>query len=176
MEILTLVDRLETTLGSSARVPATKKVVVDLGRMMEMVDQMRLAIPKDIQDAQDMLSQRETIINQSLLDARRIKASAADESRIKVNESKIVTDAETRSDELLTDAKRRADALLQDAQRGAHDLTQKAQTFGDSQVKESNRYAQDVLARLETQLSSVLNSIRLGLDSLEEQPQEVQVG
>ena len=176
MEILTLVDKLETALGSSARVPATKKVVVDLGRMMEMVDQMRLAIPKDIQDAQDMLSQRETIINQSLLDARRIKASAADESRIKVNESKIVTDAETKSDELLTDAKRRADALLQDAQRGAHDLTQKAQTFGNSQVRESNRYAQDVLARLETQLSSVLNSIRLGLDSLEEQPQEVQVG
>ena len=176
MEILTLVDKLETTLGSSARVPATQKVVVDLGRMMEMVDQLRLAIPKDVQDAQDMLSQREAIINQSLLDARRIKASAEDESRNKINESKIVVDAEKLSDELLTDAKRRADALLQDAQRSAHDLTNKAQTFGDSQVRESNRYAQDVLARLEMQLSGVLNSIRLGLDSLEEQPQEIQVG
>ena len=62
-----------------------------------------------------------------------------------------------------------ARVTAQDAQQGAHALAQKAQSFGDTQVRESNRYAQEVLSRLEAQLSAALNSIRLGLDSLESQ-------
>ena len=169
MEILSLVDNLEKTLASSARVPATQKVMVNLNRMLELVDQMRLAIPQDLQDAQDMLAQRESVLSQALLDARRIKASAEEASRNQVKESAIMAEAERKAEHMLADAKRRSDALLQDAQQGAHTLAQKAQSFGDTQVRESNRYAQEVLSRLETQLSAALNSIRLGLDSLESQ-------
>ena len=178
MEILTLVDKLETTITSSARLPATHKVVVDLDRMLELVDQMRLAIPKDVQESQEMLVQREAIINQALLDSRRIKASAEEESRNQVDQSQIVKEATEKAEELLADAKRRSDALMQDAQQKAHDLTNEAQSYGDSRIKESNRYAHEVLARLEMQLSGVLNSVRLGLDNLEvpEPVEPVKVG
>ena len=170
MEILSLVDNLEKTLTSSARVPATQKVMVNLNKMLGgWWTRCAWPSPQDLQDAQDMLAQRESVLSQALMDARRIKASAEETSRNQVRESTIVAEAERKAEHMLADAKRRSDALLQDAQQGAHALAQKAQSFGDTQVRESNRYAQEVLSRLEAQLSAALNSIRLGLDSLESQ-------
>jgi len=168
MEILSLIDRLETTVSSSVRVPGTRKVVLDADKMLEMVDELRLSVPKDLQEAHELMAMRETVINQALLDARRIKASAEEESRKQVDETEIVSQANEKAEELMSDAKRRADALLQDSQRQAHQMAQEAQSFQETRVKESNQYSYEVLARLEQQLSSVLNSVRLGLDSLEQ--------
>ena len=168
MEILNLVDKLEHSLTNSARLPATHKVVVDLDRMLELVDQVRLAIPQDVREAQELLTQRETFINQALLDARRIKASAEEDSRRQVEESIIVKEAERQAEEILEESKRRSDALLQDSQRKSHQVAQDAQSFGDVRVNEADRYAREVLVRLEQNLASVLSSVRMGLDSLEE--------
>ena len=174
MDLLNLVDKLETLATSSGKVPGTRKVLMDLDKALELVDQMRLGIPKDIQEAEEVMARREAIINQSLLDARRIKSSAEEEGRAKVNESEIVAEAQKQADELLADAKQRADALVQDAQKKAHQMMQESQTFSETRVEEANRYSQETLYNLEQHLSIVLNSVRRGLDSLETQ-QEVQV-
>ena len=174
MDLLNLVDKLETLATSSGKVPGTRKVLMDLDKALELVDQMRLGIPKDIQEAEEVMARREAIINQSLLDARRIKSSAEEEGRTKVNESEIVSEAQKQADELLADAKQRADALVQDAQKKAHQMMQESQTFSETRVEEANRYSQETLYNLEQHLSIVLNSVRRGLDSLETQ-QEVQV-
>ena len=174
MDLLNLVDKLETLATTSGKVPGTRKVLLDQEKALELVDQMRLGIPKDIQEAEEILARREAIINQSLLDARRIKSSAEDESRTKVNESEIVAEAQKQSDEMLAEAKQRSDALVQDAQKKAHQTMQEAQAFADNRVEEANRYSQDTLYNLEQHLSIVLNSVRRGLDSLEGQAPSIQ--
>ena len=168
MEILSLVDKFETYVTASSRFPGTRKLMLDNEKMLELVDQMRLSIPKDIQESRELLAKREAVVNQALLDARRIKASAEEESRSQVDESAIVKDAQSRAEEILADAKRRADALLHDSQRSAHDMTQEALSFHDSRVTDSNRYARETLSHLEQQLVSVMNSVRMGLDALNE--------
>jgi len=177
MDLLNLVDKLENLATTSGKVPGTRKVLMDQEKVLDLVDQMRLGIPKDIQEAEEVMARREAIINQSLLDARRIKSSAEDEGRTKVNESEIVAVAQGQADEMLAEAKQRSDALVQDAQKKAHQTMQEAQTFADNRIEEANRYSQETLYNLEQHLSIVLNSVRRGLDSLEGQPpvsQEVQ--
>jgi len=169
MDILTQVEQLEQLAGSGARVPGTRKVLMDLDRVMELVDQMRLGIPKDILEAETILEKREAVINQALLDARRIKASAEEESRTKVDDNEIVRQAEAQAEESLAEAKRRSTALVQDAQRKAHETVQEANSFGETRITEANRYTLEALYNLEEHLSSVLNTVRRGLDSLEEQ-------
>jgi F0F1-type ATP synthase membrane subunit b/b' len=141
---------------------------MDLDKLLELVDQMRLGIPKDIQEAEGVLDKREALINQSLMDARRIKASAEEESRTKLEESEISQSARQQAETILAEAKQRADALLQDAQRKAHLTMQEAQGFGEGRVSEANVYAHETLRDLEQHLSVVLNSVRRGLDSLEQ--------
>lgn len=168
MEILNLIDRLETAVSSSARLPATRKIVLDADRMLELVDQMRLAMPRDMQDVQELMAKREAIINQALLESRRIKSSAETESRKQIDESEIVQKANQQADEIVSEAKRRGDAMLQDSQRQAHQVTQEAQAIQEGTMKDCTQYSFEVLSRLEQQLSSVLNSVRLGLDSIGE--------
>ena len=64
---------------------------------MELVDQLRLTIPEEIRSAEDVLSQKDQILNIAQTDARRTKSMADDELREKLNQSEIVTQAETRA-------------------------------------------------------------------------------
>jgi dsDNA-specific endonuclease/ATPase MutS2 len=155
MEILALLDKLESTVSTSARLPGTHKTLVDARQMLDLVDQLRLSVPKDIRQSQEMLAQREAIVNQALLEARRVKASAQEESRTQVMNSTIVKEAEAKAEETLAEAKRRADALVQDAQRKAHEVMQGAQHFSDDRITDSNNYTKETLFRLEQQLASV---------------------
>ena len=168
MEILNHVDQLEALATSAGRVPKTRKVIIDLDKVLQIVDQMRLDIPKDIQEAEVVIDKREALLNQSLLDARRMKAAAEEESRLKVGESEITEGARQQAEEILAEAKQRADALVQDAQRKAHSTMQDAQAFGEGRVNEADAWSFETLKELEQHLSMVLNSVRRGLDSLEQ--------
>lgn len=167
MEILNLLDKMETLATTSGRIPATKKVILDMDRLLELVDQVRLAVPKDVQEADEILMKRESVVNSALMEARRIRADAESESRNRVEESSLVKEANHRAEELLADAKRRADLLAQDTQRKAHQITLEAQQYADGRIGEATHYAQEVLLKLEQQLSALLNSVRRGLDALD---------
>ena len=59
--------------------PVSGNVLVDKKKLMELVDQLRLAIPQEVKAAAEVLSQKDHIISQANLDARRTKAQAEDE-------------------------------------------------------------------------------------------------
>ncbi|MBI4337322.1 MAG: hypothetical protein HY683_05790 [Chloroflexi bacterium] len=176
MELLSLIDKLESQVTTSARLPATKKVLLDLDRVLDMVDQIRLAVPKDVQEAAEVLTKREGIINQAILDSRRIKSMADEESKAKVDQSEVLRQANQRGEEMQQNAQRKADAIVAEGQRRAQQLAADAEAFADARVKEANVYAQQVLSQLEQSLSGALNSIHRGLDALDRQEETSAVG
>jgi cell division septum initiation protein DivIVA len=167
VELLALIDRLETLVTTTPRLPATKKVLLDVDRVLEVVDRLRLAIPRDVQEAQEILARREGVINAALLEARKIKAEAEREGQARLEQSEIVKQAQAKAEEILAEAKGRADMLMADAQRKAQRILAEAQATAEQRVNESTRYAQEVLRRLEESLTGALNAVRRGLDSLE---------
>ncbi len=46
MDILQLIDRLEELFNESKAIPLTRNVMVDEDRMLDIIDQMRIAIPE----------------------------------------------------------------------------------------------------------------------------------
>ena len=67
MDILQLIDRLEELFNAAKAVPFTHNVVVDEDRMLELIDQMRIAIPEEVKKAQQLLGQREEVAQVSEL-------------------------------------------------------------------------------------------------------------
>ena len=55
MDILHLVDRLEELFNESRPIPFTHNVVVDEDRMLDLIDQMRVAIPDQVKKAQKLV-------------------------------------------------------------------------------------------------------------------------
>ena len=56
MDILHLVDRLEELINNSRYIPFTHNVIVDEDRMLDIIDQMRVAIPEEVKKSQQILA------------------------------------------------------------------------------------------------------------------------
>ena len=155
MEILELIDKLESMAGQSRRVPITGRAMIDSDRLLELIDQMRLAVPRNVQEGQEVLERREQIINQTTLDARRIRATAEQDARHLVEDSEMVKVAKRRGEEIIAEAEDKARRMLAAVEADARNRRDGA-----------NKYSLDALTELEEQALSVLNAIHAGQRAL----------
>lgn len=102
------------------------------------------------------MEERTRIIAEAHSEAEQLRQELESELRAKLQGSEFVRLAEQRALEITGDAERRASALLREAEAEAAMRREGA-----------DRYALDVLQRLEGQLSIFLNSIRKGIGAIE---------
>lgn len=141
MDILQLVDRLEELFNQSRPIPLTNNVIVDEDKMLDLIDQMRVAIPDEVKKAQKMIAERDRTMAQAAEEANRTLQLAKEKSTNLVERDSIVTAADARASEILRQAELDADATRQEA---------------DDYVIES-------LTNLEMELERVLNQVRNGI-------------
>lgn len=144
MDILHLIDRLEELFNESRPIPLTHNVIVDEDRMLDLIDQMRVAIPDEVKKAQQVLAQRDRIMAQAQEEANRTLALARDKSDQLVERDPIVQSAQARAEQLV--AQGRADA----------EITR----------READKYVIDALTHLEMQLERYLTQVRNGIQAL----------
>ena len=71
MDILQLVDRLEELFNQSRPIPLTNNVIVDEDKMLDLIDQMRVAIPDEVKKAQKLIAERDRTMAQATEEAKR---------------------------------------------------------------------------------------------------------
>jgi cell division septum initiation protein DivIVA len=147
MDILHLIDRLEEILNESRPFPFTHNVFVDEDRVLDIIDQMRVAIPDEVKKAQQLLAQRDRLLAQAQEEANRTLSLAREKSEQLVDRDAIVQAAQTRADQIITQA--HADV---------------ANTKG-----EADQYALDTLTRMEIEMDRVLTQVRNGIRVLQEE-------
>ena len=125
---------------------------------MELVDQLRLTIPEEIRSAEDVLAQKDQILNTAATDARRTKSMAEDELRDRLNSNEVVAQAETRAADTIRDAEERITRMLQQSEAEA--LSRKT---------EADAYALRSLRTMEIELSKLAGAVRKGIEVLAEQ-------
>ncbi len=133
-------------------------VLIDKNKAMELVDQLRLAIPQEVRSAEEVLSSKDHIINQAQAEARHTKSKAEDDYRQRLDQSELVMLAESRADETLKDAEERAARVLQHSESEAL-----------SRRTDADAYALRSLRALERELSVLSGSVRKGIDVLASQ-------
>ncbi len=144
MDILHLVDRLEELLNQSRPLWFTRSVIVDEDRFLDIIDQMRVAIPEEIKKAQQTQSQRDRIMAQAQEEANRTIAIARE-----------------KSDQLVE-----RDAIVQTAQARAEQIQAQARLDAEKIRLEADQYVVDTLTRLEVELDRYLNQVRNGIKAL----------
>ena len=58
IDIINVVDRLETLVTTSKVMPVGGSLMIDKKKVMELVDQLRLQIPQEIKSAEEVLTQK----------------------------------------------------------------------------------------------------------------------
>jgi hypothetical protein len=146
MDIIHLIDRLEELFNESRTFPFTRSVIVDEDRMLDLIDQMRVAIPEEVKKAQQLLAQRDRIMAQAQEEANRVVALAKDKVEQLVDREAIVQSAQTRADQIIAQA------------RGDGELTR----------RDADDYVIDTLQGLEDEMTRVMTQVRNGIRTLQE--------
>ncbi len=147
MDILQLIDRLEELFNDAKAVPFTHNVVVDEDRMLEIIDQMRIVIPDEVKKAQQVLAQRERFLAQAQEEAERTIVIAREKAEQIAAKDNIVVEAQRRADQIIAQARGDAEATRRDA----------------------DDYVVDTLLQLQDNLEKVLNQIRNGVSTLQQE-------
>lgn len=101
MNVLELLDELEEVVQMGNQVPVVRKVMVDPNEILEIIRDIRLELPDEIQQAQYIRNERTRILDE---------AKAEYESIIKEAEAK--ANALIENDEITLKAKARAEEIL----------------------------------------------------------------
>ena len=169
---------LQRLYSSANRVPGLRrKVMVDADQFARVVNELRTAMPADIQEAQEIIRQKDSILNQAYLESQRLKTQIEEEVSAQkqasmrehetlVDESAILKEAGARGEEIREEAQGEAEEIVQDAQRRAYRIVTEAEDIASSRREGANQYASEVLFSLEEQLSEILGQIRRGIDTL----------
>ena len=111
IDILSLVDRLEGLTRDAKHVPLSSKLAIDEQALINLVDQMRLSIPEQIQEAEALLKERDTVVARAQDEARRM----LEEAKVRIDEERMLREAEHEAEAVLRDARDRAAAFENDA-------------------------------------------------------------
>ncbi len=143
MDILQLIDRLEELFNDAKALPFTHNVVVDEDRMLELIDQMRIAVPEEVKKAQQVMAQRDRVMAQAQEEANRTLQIARDKADQLVQKDMIVGESQRRAEQIINQARAEAEATRADA---------------DNYVVDTLMQLQDQIAKLSGQVS---NGIRM---------------
>ena len=147
MDILQLIDRLEELFNQSKTIPLTRNVMVDEDRMLDIIDQMRIAIPEEVKKAQQLLGQRDRVLAQAQEEANRTIEIARQKADQLVAKDMVVVEAQRRAEQILSQARSDAEGVRADA----------------------DDYVINSLRQLEAELERNLNQVRNGIRTVEEE-------
>jgi hypothetical protein len=146
MDILQLIDRLEELFNESKSIPLTRNVMVDEDRMLDIIDQMRIAIPEEVKKAQQLLGQRDRVLAQAQEEANRTIEIARQKSDQLVGKDIVVQEAQRRAEQILAQARAEADGIRADA----------------------DDYVIDSLTQLQAELERISNQVNNGIRAVQD--------
>ncbi|HXQ96738.1 MAG TPA: hypothetical protein VN800_07430 [Candidatus Acidoferrales bacterium] len=133
-------------MANGRRLPLTNNVVIDQASALDLIDQLRVAVPEEVRQAKRVNQESDRILEKAQEEADRIVARAQEQAAFLIEERELTRAADVRSEEIVADGHREADEI----RRGA------------------DEYAANVLIRLEGECVKALQSIRHGIEMLDE--------
>lgn len=150
MDILHLIDRLEELFNESKPFLGTRKILMDEDKLLDLIDQMRLAIPDEIRNAQQTNSQKDRILAQASEEAARTINAAREKGIQMVDRDNIVQSAKVRAEQIESQARDNATQVRKDA----------------------DKYAMETLVNLQIKLERNLAEVRRGIQVLEQEQKQ----
>jgi vacuolar-type H+-ATPase subunit H len=145
IDILYLLDRLEEVLNSGSRVPFMgSRTLIDEQECLDILDQIRVALPEEIKQARRVTAERDSIIAEAQTRAQQIIREAEERAAEKVQEHALVRQAQARAEQVEAEAERRSAEIR----------------------REAEEYVYETLLNLENDLEQLLQTVRKGTRAL----------
>jgi vacuolar-type H+-ATPase subunit E/Vma4 len=191
MTIMTQLEDLETMI-TGGRVPGTARTLLNLAKVTTVINEVKAELPTQINEAEGIVRQKEAIIKQAELEARRIRAYADEEATTirqlaEEQSSTLLTSSQAEAHRMVenteitrvatenaaaieSEARTRAGKMIDDAENRVNGILNEANTQADQRRKGADNYVREVLFALEERVADTLGQVRGGIDLLDARP------
>ena len=150
MDIQFLVERLEALVVNARKLPMTSQVILEQAAVLDLIDQMRVAIPEEVKQARRIVQESDRVVQKAREEGEQIIGAAQEQAALLLQDQSIIREAEERS----------------------QDIETRTQTKADETMRGADQYASDVLIRLESDLVKTLSVVKKSLEVLDERRPE----
>lgn len=169
-----LFDEFLDLVSNARRVPLMDKIMLDENDLLNIIDDLKEAIPREIKSANQVLEEQKNIVDKAYADADRIVQQAKEEAERIVSVAQAEADAKVQQEEIV----KQANAVAEDIKANALRYQEETKLAADEyalQVKQSSlKYADDMLEFLSGNLTSALGGLKENIQSVKEEMNNIQ--
>ncbi|MCQ2553697.1 MAG: ATPase [Clostridia bacterium] len=166
MKVLELLDELDEIIEVASSVPVVRKVMVDPNEIQEIVKEIRLELPDEIQQAQWIKNERTRILDEAKAEYETI-----------LNDAQSKAERLVEADEITVKAKQRADEILRVARENSSVMKMSILDYTDSMLynlqekvdQMYSTYFTDMYEDLQSTFEKINNNITASRNEVKEQ-------
>ncbi|MEU8589654.1 cell division initiation protein [Streptomyces sp. NPDC048664] len=144
MDVQKKLDEIVTLIGSARSMPMSASCVVNRAELLAMLQEVRAALPGSLAEAQELIGDREHLVERARQEAERIIESAHAERGSLVSGTEVARHSQGEADRILTEARQAAEEVR----------------------AEADDYVDSKLANFEVVLTKTLGSVGRGREKL----------
>ena len=149
-EVMQLIETLYEMVSEAWSVPlGNEKCIVERDKILEILDEIKTALPVELAEAKRLVSARNEFINNAKREAEGIRNQAEERARTLVDEQEIVRIARARSSEMLAET----EAKTQQLRRASS-------AFCDNALRETEEAISAALRETDDAISAALGKVQ----------------
>ena len=165
MTVLDLLDELEDIVDTAPNVPLTGKIMVESSEVLEIVDDIRKALPEDVKQAKWLKDEKERILAEAKEEYEKIIMEAKKQAGFLVDNNDITLKAKKRADSI-SDA---ADDYSRVLKMKTYDYLDKMLYDMQDKVDTLNvKYATEMYESLEKSFEEINSQLQKNRDELKD--------
>ena len=158
IKVMQLLDELEDILETASKVPFSDKAIVDSEEISQIISDIRLSMPKDIQQAQWVKDEQDRIINEAKAEYDKVIVAAKKQAEYLVE-----------TDVIKREAEKRAGAVIAEAENHGRYMKLRSYEYIDKMLydmqNEIAKLATDYIQPMNDHFTEVLNGINTQVNS-----------
>lgn len=133
-------DQIIEFVDNAKTLPMSSSVMINKADLTRMLEEVRAALPEELQAAQKVLKQRDELLSDATANAERLLTAAEEERQRLVSEEEVLRQARTQAGEAIQAAREKSEQMRGDV----------------------NAYVDAKLAHLEVSVNNILDTVRQG--------------
>ncbi|AKN70035.1 cell division initiation protein [Streptomyces sp. PBH53] len=144
MDVQKKLDEIVSAVSSARAMPMSASCVINRAELLAMLEEVRQALPGSLAQAQELIGDREQMVEQARLEAERIIENAHAERGSLISDTEIARRSQAEADRILAEARKEAEEIR----------------------AEADDYVDSKLANFEVVLTKTLGSVGRGREKL----------
>lgn len=134
MDVLNLLEKIEDIVEDASKLPLSNKIMIDKEEILEVINDIRLKLPDEINRASWVAKERQRILTEAQNEAEELMEKVKQQQKILIDESEITRHAKQNANQLLQEAEVKANAMKE----GAYNYSDEILSQLQNKIREIN--------------------------------------